>query len=359
MIALPLPAARRSGSRPAATRFAVIWGAAAFALLAAPAWADSVTPRGEPTIPGTITAGDRSELTIKPATDPAETVPAAEIAEVSWDGEPATMGAARGREGRGDLVGALEVYREAAPKMASIGPLAKADGQFLVARVLGKLALNDPARRAEAVASLQQFVKDYPDHFRTDPALRMLVDVQTAAGELDAAAATLEQLKQSPSEEFQTAAAVAEGQLALKRNEADAALSAFDSVLQNAEGRAAAEAKIGRAAALTRLNRHDEALTVLEGVLDETDASDAELRAAAHVGRGESLQATGETKPAILEYLKVDVLYSGASAAHAESLYHLSRLWATVGLPERAAEAAAKLKTNYPNSDWAGKLSAG
>ncbi|QDT14946.1 tetratricopeptide repeat protein [Alienimonas californiensis] len=357
MIALPHPAARRS--RLAAPRFAAFWGAAAFALVVAPASADSVTPRGKPTIPGTITAGDRAGLTIKPATDPAETVPAAEITEVSWDGEPATMGAARGREGRGDLVGALTVYREAAPEMSKIGPLARADGQFLVARALGKLALNDPARRAEAVAALQQFVKDNPDHFRTDAALRMLVEVQTAANDLEAAAATLEQLKQSPSQEFKTAASVAEGQLALKRNEADAALSAFDSVLQSAEGRAAAEAKIGRAAALTRLNRHDEALTVLDGVLDESAAGDAELRAAAHVGRGESLQATGQTKPAILEYLKVDVLYPGASAAHAESLYHLSRLWPTVGFPERAGEAATKLNANYPNSDWAAKLSAG
>ncbi|MEM9704323.1 MAG: hypothetical protein AAF907_17920, partial [Planctomycetota bacterium] len=86
------------------------------------------------------------------------------------------------------------------------------------------------------------------------------------------------------------------------------------------------------------------------------DAKDAELRADAHVGRGNSLRATGETKPAILEYLKVDVLYPGASAAHAESLYHLSHLWTSAGFPERAAESAAKLRLNHPNSDWTAKL---
>ncbi|NNJ27280.1 hypothetical protein LzC2_33820 [Planctomycetes bacterium LzC2] len=349
MIVSALPAARRSW--PVAV--------ALLAFVAVPALADDVTRRGGELLRGSITSASRAELTIKPPADPAETVPAAEIVEVSWDGEPATMGRTRGREARGGLEDALTGFREALPEMASIGPLAKADGEFLVARVLGKMALNDPARRAEASSALEQFVKDNPDHFRTDAALRLLAEVQAAAGDVDEAAATVEQLKQSPSPEYQTAAAVAEGELALKRGDADAALAAFDAVLQNAEGRAAAEAKIGRAAALGRLNKHPEALTVLDGVLSEAAANDAALRASAHVRRGESLQATGETKPAILEYLKVDVLYPGASAAHAESLYHLSRLWTTAGFPERAAESAAKLKTDYPNSDWTAKLSAG
>ena len=351
MIASLPPAARRPW-------FTAVWGAAALACCAAPAAADDVTRAGDvPTIRGEITGGDRSGLTIKPPGDPAEEVPAAEIVEVSWDGEPTEASRGRGREGRGALEDALAAYRTAAPEMAQLtSPLARADGQFLLARVLGKLALNDPARRDEALATLADFVRDNPDHYRVDPARRWLAQVQAAAGDLDAAAATLGELKESPSGEFQTAAAVAEGDLALRRGEAEAALGTFEAVIADAEGRALAEAQIGRASALARLNRHADALAALDGVLDGAAANDAELRAAVHLGRGESLQATGETKPAILEYLKVDVLYPGASAAHAQSLYHLSRLWSTVGLPERAAEAAAKLKTNYPNSDWAARL---
>ncbi len=358
-----LPAARSSSVRPSLARpwFAAVCCAAALAWGSAPASADDVTRRGDvPTIRGEITAGTRAGLTVKPTGDPAEQVPAAEIVEVSWDGEPPALGPARGREGRGRLVDALDGYQAAAPEMAKLkNPLARADGQFLVARVLGKLALNDPARRAEAVTALGEFISGNKDHYRVDPARRLLADVQAAAGDLDAAAATLKELEGSPSPEFQTAAAVASAQLALLRGEADAALAAFEEALKNADGRALSEAKIGRASALARLNRHGEALTALDAVLQEAAANDADLRAAAHVRRGGSLQATGETKPAILEYLKVDVLYPGASAAHAESLYHLSRLWTTVNEPSRAAEAAAKLKTNYPNSDWAGKLSAG
>ena len=349
-----------SAARP---RVAATLGAALLIAFAGTAVADDVTRSGDvPVIRGTVTGASRAEVTVNLTGDGeegTETIPAAEVVEISWDGEPPTMGALRGRESRGRLEDALTGYRAAADEMGRLGPLARGDIEFLIARTLGKLALNDPARRPEAAEALEEFVAGRPDHFRFDPVLRLLAEVQAAAGNLDAAGAALDKLKASPSPQFQTAAAVAAGELALQRGDADAALAAFDQVLQNAEGRAASEAKVGRAAALGQLNRHPEALEALDATLEEIPLGDAELRARVHVRRGQSLQATGAEQDAILEYLKVDVLYPGASAAHAESLYHLARLWNSARFPERAAESAAKLKANYPNSDWAAKLSAG
>ena len=358
MLAPPFPAAR-----VAAAPFAALLGAALLFAPAGSAVADDVTRSGDvPVIRGTVTGASRAAVTVKltgNGEEGTEEIPAAEVIEVSWDGEPPTMGALRGRESRGRLEDALAGYRDAVDEMGQLGPLARGDVEFLIARTLGKLALNDPARRPEAAEALEEFVAGRPDHFRFDPALRLLADVQAAAGNLDAAGAALDKLKESPSPQFRTAAAVAAGELALKRGEADAALAAFEQVLRDAEGRAASEAKVGRAAALGQLNRHPEALEALDAALDEIALGDAELRARVHVRRGQSLQATGAERDAILEYLKVDVLYPGASAAHAESLYHLARLWNSARFPERAAESAAKLKSNYPNSDWAAKLSAG
>ena len=355
---MPTPAARRPMLRPVP---APVLAAFALAVLAPAAVGDDVTRTdGGRGVRGRVTGASRAAVTVQPVgNDPAEEVPAAVIEDVSFDGEPPALGTVRNRERRGRLADALAGYRDAAEAMRSAGPLAAAEIDFLIARTLGKQALNDPAKRDEATAALNEFLTARPDHYRLDPALRVLAEVQTAAGDLDAAAATLGRLAESPSPAFRTAAAVARGRLALKRDDADAALAAFDGVLQDADGRAAEEAKVGRAAALARLGRHDEALTVLDGVLAAADPGDADLRAAAHLKKGDSLQARGETKPAILEYLRVDVLYPGAAGPHAESLYHLSRLWNAAGFPARAADAAAELRSEYPNSEWAGRLAAG
>ena len=348
--------------RPAACRswIAAVCGVAAFAFASRPAPADDVSRTGgQVTVRGEVQDVTRAGVTVKEVEGTEVEVPAAEIAEISWDGEPANMGTLRSREARGQLVDALTGYRDALPRMSGLDAEARADTQFLIARTLAKLALNDPDRREEAVEALNDFISANPQHYRVDPARRWLADVQAAAGDSEAAAKTLQELKSSPSPAFQTVAAISEAKLALQRGDADEALATFDSVLQNADGRVAAEAKIGRAAALGRLNRHSDALTTLDEVLAAVDPDDAQVRAQVHLRRGDSLLATGDQMPAIIEYLKVDVLYPGASAAHAESLYHLSRQWAAVGSPERAAEAAAKLKANYPNSEWAAKLSAG
>ena len=351
----PTPPVRRSASLffPAA----LAWGLAA--TCAAPAVADDVTVRGrDQPVRGTVSATTRAGLTVSGGGGD-ERIAAADVAEVSYDGEPPRLPLTRAAERRGQLAEALADYKDAAASFDAAGPIARADLQFLQARTLGKLALNDPDRREEAAAALSDFAAGSPDHFRTDPALLLLADVRAAAGDAAAAREALGKLGDSPSPAFRTAAAAAAARLDLAAGDPAAALAAFDAVLQNAEGAAALDARLGRADALNRLNRSGEALEVVTGVLAEADPADADLMARAYVRRGDALQATGETKPAILAYLHVDVLYPGAAGAHAESLFHLARLWNAAGFPGRAAEAAAELKTDYPNSDWAARLAAG
>ena len=338
----------------------------ALALCVAAAWAGGAAradevelSNGERPLRGTVASADRGGLSVEsPGREPDE-VAAADVASVSWDGEPPTLALRRASEARGKLAEALEGYRAALSDFDAAGPLARSDLEFLIARVQAKLALNDPARRDEAIKALRAWLAANPDHFRTDPAFLLLADVQRAAGDLDAAAATLDEAKQSPSPAFQTAAAVDAAGLTLDRGEADAALAAFEGILADAEGRAAQRAKLGKAGALIRLNRPAEALTAIGEVIAEANAEDAEVMAPAYVRRGDAHQAAGETKAAILAYLHVDVLYPGAAAARAESLFHLAKLWNAAGFPGRAAEAAAALKTDYPGSDWAARLSAG
>ena len=333
---------------------------AALLLAAAPALADEVARRGDqPPVRGDVRESSREALTVAPPAGDPVVIPAADVLSVEWTGEPPRLPLTRAAEGRGQLAVALEGYREAVAQFPSAKPLAKAELQFSRARTLGKLALNDPARRDEAVDALGRFVTDHPDHHRTDPALLLLADVRAAAGDDAAAREALGRVKQSPSPAYATAAEVAAARLDLAAGDADTALATFERVAADAEGAAALDARTGMAAALVRLGRNDEALAETDAVIAEADSSDAEIMANAYLRRGDALQAMGETKPAILAYLHVDVLYPGAGAAHAESLFRLAKLWAAAGYPGRAAEAAAKLKTEYPGGAWAARLSGG
>ena len=351
--AMPRPVSARPF--PAAAALAAV-----ALLLATPARGDEIARRGDaPDVRGEVTDSSRAGVTVaQPGGEPVE-VPTAEIEEIRWTGEPPRLPLTRAAEGRGELARALADYEAAAAAFDSAGPVAAGDLAFLQARALGKLALNDPDRRGAAVAALDDFLAARPDHFRTDPAWELLAEVKAAGGDLDGARAALGELADSPSPPFRTAAAVAGARLDLAAGDAGAALAKFDAVLQNAEGRAALDAKLGRADALNRAGNNAEALAVVKEVLAAADPADADLMARAYVRRGNALQATGETKPAILAYLHVDVLYPGAAGAHAESLFHLARLWSAAGFPGRAAEAAAKLRSDYPNSDWAARLAAG
>ena len=320
---------------------------------------DEVARRGGASnIRGEVTGSTRAALTVTPTGDAPVEVPAADVAEIEWTGEPPRLPLVRAAEGRGQFAQALEGYEQALADLKGAGPLATAELEFLRARALGRLALNEPDRRADAADALDRFLATHADHHRADPARLLLADVRAAAGDAAAARAALDPVKNSPSPAFVTAAEVAAAELDLAAGDAEAALAAFDRVAAEADGPAALAARTGRAAALVRLNRTEEALKEVDAVLAEADRSDVETMADAYVRRGDALQSAGQVKPAILAYLHVDVLYPGAGS-HAESLYHLARLWSAAGYPGRAAEAAAKLQSEYPNGDWAARLSGG
>ena len=56
-----------------------------------------------------------------------------------------------------------------------------------------------------------------------------------------------------------------------------------------------------------------------------------------------------------MAYLHVDVLFYADPDTHAESLYHLSKLWLVAKNQDRAAAAKNLLKQRYAGSVWSGK----
>ena len=54
-----------------------------------------------------------------------------------------------------------------------------------------------------------------------------------------------------------------------------------------------------------------------------------------------------------LKRMHVDVLFYSDPEIHAESLYHLSNLWASIKKPDRAAASRNLLQQRYSGSIWA------
>lgn len=289
-------------------------------------------------------------------------VPAGDIARVDWDGEPPKLRLARAAESGGRLQDALEGYREALDELESDNEHLQADLEFLIARATAKQALADPQKREEAVGKLEEFRKEHPNSFRYYAALNYLAEVHLAGDEFTRAQSILTLLEQAPQKDYKMAARIATARLALAQGNPGEALSTFDEVIQMpAEGAAETarryEAMLGKATCLQKQGNNEEALQMLKQVVNESSPENTGLQANAYLRQGDVLRELGRTMDAVLAYLHVDVLFPMEKQLHAEALYRLSQVWKAVGKPERAAEAAATLESEYPNSKWTGKLS--
>lgn len=94
-------------------------------------------------------------------------------------------------------------------------------------------------------------------------------------------------------------------------------------------------------------------------MVKEAPADDTALQAETYLRLGDCQRLQGKSKDALLAYLHIDVLFPMEKSQHAEALFQLSKLWATVGQPSRADEARVKLESDYPNSSWTKQLASG
>jgi tetratricopeptide (TPR) repeat protein len=180
---------------------------------------------------------------------------------------------------------------------------------------------------------------------------------------MPAAEESFNSLVASPWLDFQMAGKIGVARVLLSRNDLAGARQAFDEVVNtptsdDASQERRLEAMVGQANVLQLEQSHEQAVAILEQVIDESGVDDTKIQAEAYLRQGTCLQAMGgDPKAAIMAYLHVDVIPALAkeSDLHAEALYHLSQLWNQIGDAARAADAQDRLKTLYPNSEWAAK----
>ena len=352
-------------STPCSLRTAMVAAAAvAVVTLGRPALAlDRIERKSTNDAQGEVANISRTAVTIKSRSKPAEEIPANDIDSIRWDGEPAALNLHRNDESGGRLDRAVAGYTAILAEVEQSKQNLRADVEFLIARATAKQGLSDAAKLPDAVQKLEAFRTAHPTSFRYFEALDYLGRVYLAQNATDKANGILTLLGEAPWPEYQMSGKLAAAGMQLKAGQTDEAIAGFDSVLSMPANDPAAqqkhrEALLGKASALSKKQQHEQAAKLIESMIYDLPLDNTRVQAEAYLRLGDVLEAQGKTKEAVLAYLHVDVLFANEKPLHAESLYHLARLWASLGYADRAGDASNRLKQEYPDSPWAAKVTA-
>ena len=309
---------------------------------------------------GEIVSISKTEVTIKPLTGENIKIPANDIVQIEYGDASGDFKLAMSDEAGGRFDSALDRLNKV--KAANpANPHVLAEVNYALGRIQARLALVDAEKQTAAIEQLTAAQKAFPDFYRFYEAANFLGQVYLAKQDYAAARTSFDQLSQSPFPDYQLAGKIASAKIQMGEGQNEAAIRGFQEVIDAAgtkpgEQARKFEAMLGLARGLIASNQLEEALKSLDEVTRNGPANNAPLQAEAYTLQGNCLEQLGRTKEAVLAFLHVDVLFPSETVYHAESLYHLSRLWKNVQLPERALDAQTKLEVTYPNSPWTKRL---
>lgn len=237
----------------------------------------------------------------------------------------------------------------------------KLDIQFYYALVTSQLALKGSASLTDAARQMIDFAEAGKDNFHYYEAVRTIGDLAYALGRYESAQERFMELYEAPGTGVKVGARIRVAECLLAQQNYEEAVQTFDQVInadlgtyEDAEGKKMA-ARVGRAVCLAALGKDQEGIAILEQIIREGDAEDTSLFARAYNGLGQCHRRAGRTKEALLAYLHTDLLFSADADAHAEALYHLSKLWREVRKADRALKARQVLRDRYKGTLWAQK----
>lgn len=314
---------------------------------------------------GKVSKSTKTDVTVTKQVGGDTVIPVNEIDFIEWEGAPAVMALGRTALTNGQLDNAEKQLQQALTESAgSENAGLRGDLDFLLAKTLALRALADPAKAAEAAAKLKAYISGNRDHYRVFDAQLLMGDVSVAAADYPAAIAAYTAVSASPWKDYQMAAQIGQGRVLLAQNDVPGAKREFDAVAAVTPDGAAQKSRrleglLGQARCLQAQQQYQQAVKILDTVIDEATITDTRIQAEAYVRQGDCYAAQGGSpKDAIMAYLHVDVIpaLSKESDLHAESLFHLARLWKQAGQEERARDAADALRDQYPESVWTKKL---
>ena len=311
---------------------------------------------------GSITSVSKTKVVIKTGlrkNKPVD-VPVNDIVKIEWDKGPGTLNGLLNAEANGRLKDAVDGYDKLLKDPKITNEYVKTDLRFFIARVNAKMALAQTAKLPAAITGLQNFRKTHANSYHYYRLLALLGDLQITAKSYEDARTTFSLMSKVEWKDVKLAANCGEARVLVAQKKPQQALKIYESVLAQTGADPTLnslknQAGLGTAACLQLTDKNTEALKILSGVIDRAASTNSELLAEAYVLKGDSYRVLGRSKESLLAYLHVDVLFAREVKYHPKALYYLALLWAETGKPIRAGSAKARLKADYPGSDWAKK----
>ena len=283
-----------------------------------------------------------------------------EIRLVAFGDEPQELRQGRARAESGKYDSALsDLSRVNAAGIER--DVVKRDLQFYLALCEGKIALSIGGDKSKASSAMLNFVKAAPKSHHFFAAARMLGDLAVGQGDYDNAVKFYGTIaSKAPWTEYKMSASLAEARALVAQSKFAEAQKKFNGVAKQPSDtpeskRQVLMAQVGHARCLAETASAEEGLSVIEKIIAENEPLDAELFGRVYNAQGDCLQKAGKPKDALIAYLHVDVLFYSEPEIHAESLFHLSKLWEVAKKPDRAAAAKTLLERRYSGSTWAKK----
>lgn len=302
-------------------------------------------------IRGSVVAESPTEVKIKPAAGPEQSIPVDQVESITYEGQPASLGLAETRMNAGDFAGAIDQFKKAAAEAGSKPPIAQA-AAFGALAAQADQAMGSPAKAAEVAGLLDAFIKANPASRHLGPALEAMARLDLVRGETDKADASAAALAKLPWAADR--AAVLRAEVMGRKGQNDQAVAALDKILAGAEKGSpkARSAMLSKSKALAGLKKFDEAEALVRTVIEQSLAEDASVQAVARNTLGDCLRAAGRPKDALFAYLQTDILFDKDKEQHPRALYEIAQLWRVLKRDDRADETLERLKQQYPQSPY-------
>ncbi|MBI1904369.1 MAG: tetratricopeptide repeat protein [Planctomycetia bacterium] len=314
---------------------------------------------------GTLQSVTRNEIVIQDTDQKEVKIEVNRIDSIRFHQEPTMMGQARSAVEEGNYDQALKRLANETLDPAKIERLeVKQELEYFKARSLAGAALASGQVKdlREAGTTMIKFLTEYPTTWRYYEAQQVIGDLLLAVGETQKAIDAYKTIEAAPWDDFKMRGAVYRGRAQQQGKQFDAALKTFESALALGAGKKdplieaqVLAATVGRAACLAETGNADEAVKIVAEVIESADPENKELHAVAFVTLGNCYVKANKPKEALLEFLKVHLLYNTYPNYHAEALYNLSLLWRQIGKTDRADESLRMLQERYSGSQWAKK----
>jgi tetratricopeptide (TPR) repeat protein len=280
-----------------------------------------------------------------------------EIVRITFRDEPPDLGAARANVLQRNYNQALVDLRKAEAQKVD-RELVRQDIDYYKALCQCRLAMSEGGDKTTATMAMLNFVKSAPQSYHFYEAAELLGDLAMSSGKWADAVRYYTPLTSVRWADYQIRANNAIGRALAGEKKFDEALEKFKAVIASDLSTAEATrqknlAQVGKAVCLAETGKVEEAAAALKDLIDKNDPQDNVLFARAYNALGRCYIKLNRPKDAVLALLHTDVLFYSDADAHAEALYHLSKLWTDINKSDRAVAARNTLRERYAGSVWA------